>query len=144
MREAAFESHRSCVKPLAITIPSLFQILLSFFRLVFNSLSAMCKCDSVLRSVVFKCAETCEASRIYAMCTIIISDNYLVFLEPHALSVLKARTELYARRDVRSIFSLIWYVRINFLWIVRQDVAIVTLCLPDSSLGCFIYSSLFL
>lgn len=105
MREAAFESRRSCVKPLAITIPPLFQIPLSFFRLVFNSLSAMCKCDSVLRSAVFKCAGTCEASRIYAMCTIIISDNYLVFLEPHALSVLKARTELYARRDVRSILS---------------------------------------
>lgn len=46
-----------------------------------------------------------EASRIYAMCTIIISDNYLLFLEPHALSVLKARTELYARREVRSILS---------------------------------------
>lgn len=36
------------------------------------------------------------------------------------------------------VFSLIWYVRINFFWIVRQDVAIVTLYLPDSSLGCFI------
>jgi len=51
---------------------------------------------------------------IYAMCTIIISDNYLLFLEPHALSVLKATTELYARRGVRRVFSLIWYVRSNF------------------------------
>lgn len=117
-----------------------FRFSLSFFRLVFNSLSAMCKCDSVLISAVFKCAETREASRIYAMCTIIISDNYLVFLEPHALSVLKARTELYARRGVGSILSLIWYVRINFFWIVRQDVAIVTLYVLDSSLGCFIYT----
>lgn len=105
MREAAFESHRSCVKPLVITILSLFQIPLSLFHLVFSSLSAMCKCDSILISAVFKCAKTREASWIYAMCTIIISHNYLVFLEPHLLSVLKARTELYARRDVRSILS---------------------------------------
>lgn len=39
------------------------------------------------------------------MCTIIISDNYLVFLEPHALSVLKVRTELYAREGYSGILS---------------------------------------
>lgn len=88
-----------------------------------------CKCDSMLISPVF--ARACS-SRISAMCTIIISDNYLVFLEPHALSVLKVRTELYARRGVR-VFSLIWCVRINFSRIVRQDVAIVTLHPPASS-----------
>lgn len=87
-----------------------------------------------------------EASRIYAICTIIISDNYLVFHEPHALSVLKARTELYARRDVRGILSHMVCSYQLLLWIVRQDVAIVTPLLPSRfiSCRCFVYSSLFL
>ena len=134
MREAAFaESHRSCMKPLTITIPSLFQRFpptppLSFFRLIFHSLSAMCKCDSVFNigGIQMHAVESREASRIYVMCTIIISDNYLVFLEPHALSVLKARTELYARRDVRSILSHMVRSYQLLLNCPTRDVAIVT------------------
>ena len=127
--------------------PSLFQRFpLSFFRLIFHSLSVMCKCDSVFNigGIQMHAVKTREASRIYVMCTIIISDNYLVFLEPHALSVLKARTELYARRDVRSILSHMVRSYQLLLNCPTRDVAIVTLYLSDSSLRCFIYSSFFL
>lgn len=122
----------------------------SSVHLVFNSLSGeMCKCDFVLISRRYSNAREGaprRASRIYAICTIIISDNYLVFHEPHALSVLKARTELYARRGVRGILSHMVCSYQLLLRIVRQDVAIVTPLLPScfiSRRGCFVHSSLF-
>lgn len=74
-----------------------------------------CKCDSAINiHRLYSNAPRSEGhARGFARSTIIISDNYLVFLEPHALSVLKARTELYACGLVRDISALTYCVFVS-------------------------------
>lgn len=147
MREAAFESHRSCVKPCArsrlrshrcFRLPFRFSV--CFFKLIISDVQMRFRRINIgaysnARPVKHRGSMQCERSLSQTI------TSYSSNLTPYPYW---KQEQSCTPAGMFGVFSLIWYVRINFSWIVRQDVAIVTLCLPDSSLGCFIYSSLFL